>query len=406
MNKTIAVNGLFLLIILAIGCTKSTSPSTGSQTHFLKDCEQEKCKAPYSCICGVCTQSCKSDRICSDIFEAATCVASSEIKRAGLCEEGESTDKSVCDIECNRDSDCSEFNDDFLCQGGFCRKNSEKIPIVADMGVPAYNDGDIIAEGGMMDAVADTKVPTENDNEIVAEGGSANDFDTLVDINNPQRNRVTPGNICDRLSAIQCAGEQNCCDDPALDFEGCKQGMLQLCRDEIRIDAISADPLTGFDSIFAEQAFTEFENMASRCDTSIVAWGASFEGLRGILKGTIDRGMPCTPSGDGGETLDEAGAIALASCKNPQNTACAHPAVLLWTCSPRNSVGGACITDANCIEGLYCDNPNLLLLGATCKVRKAVGASCDWPNECASLICKNGACVEANRQNVYCLSQP
>lgn len=404
MNKIIAVIGSILLIIPVLGCFKSSSPSTGSQTHFLNDCEAH-CEAPYACICGVCTSSCESDRVCGDIYQTATCVASRDIELAGLCEAVESTDKSICDIECNRDSDCSKFNQDFFCQSGFCRKSGKKVLIVADTGVPIEAVGAIAAESGTVNDVDATEAPTRNEDTIVVADVRANSFDTLVDITNPQRNQVQPGDICDRLSTIQCAGEQQCCDNPAHDFEECKGEMHKICKDEIRIDVITADPSTGFDPTFAEQAFTEFENRVSQCDPNVIAWGTSFDGLRGIVKGTVDRSLPCTPSGQLGETLEEAGAIALASCKDPQNTACSHPAILLWTCSPRSDVGGGCITDNNCIDGLYCENPDLLLLGATCRERKAVGANCDLPNECASLICKNGTCATIDQQNVYCLSQ-
>lgn len=220
----------------------------------------------------------------------------------------------------------------------------------------------------------------------------------------PNRNKVRSGNICDRLSTIQCAGEACCCDRPSRDFNECKQGMMQYCREHLRLDSISSDASTGFDPVVAEQVFGEYEQMASSCDINVVSWGTSFAGLRGIIKGTIDPGLPCTPRTQWGDTLDEAGAAALVSCKDPATTACSHPAILLWTCSPRADVGGGCITDLNCVDGLYCDNPDLLVLGAVCKPRKAVGSACTLPNECQSLICRSGKCVEVNQQNVYCLS--
>lgn len=231
--------------------------------------------------------------------------------------------------------------------------------------------------------------------------GGPNCFDTGTD---PNRNRVQPGNICDRLSTIQCAAEACCCEKPARNFNACKKGMIAYCRENLRIDVISRDDSTGFDPVVAEQVFSQYEGMASRCDTNVVSWGTSLDGLRGIVKGTIDPGRPCTPRSDWGETLDEAGAASLASCKDPASTACSHPAPLLWTCSPRGDVGAGCITDLNCFEGLYCENPNLVLLGATCKERKRKGSACTFPNECQSLICRDGKCAEVNQQNVYCVS--
>ena len=61
------------------------------------------------------------------------------------------------------------------------------------------------------------------------------------------------------------------------------------------------------------------------------------------------------------------------------------------------------MTDFNCQAGLYCDNPELNLLGSICKLRKPVGARCEYQNECLTLMCENGLCVPANKQAVFCL---
>lgn len=231
-------------------------------------------------------------------------------------------------------------------------------------------------------------------------GGAPACFDAGID---PNRNRVQPGNICDRLTTIQCAAEACCCDAPGRDFSTCKEVMLQACRESLRIDAISSDPATGFDEVFAERVFGEYENMAAQCDTNVVSWGTSVDGLRGIIKGTRNANEPCPPAGDLGKTLDEVAAVALASCRDPANSACSHPAVLLWTCLPRVDVNLGCITDLNCKEGLYCNNPDLLLIGGICAPRKTEGSPCTLPNECQTLICKGGQCAPVNKQNVYCL---
>jgi len=269
--------------------------------------------------------------------------------------------------------------------------------------------------GGRNDPLVDDKGNPGDENDAGDDGqsettdGISDDDDggevTCVDMGtDPDRNRVKPGNICDRLSTIQCAAESCCCKNPKRDFDECKDGMEEYCREHLKIDAVSSDSLTGFDPDIAEEGFSEYEEMASSCDTDVVSWGTSLDGLRSIIKGTIDEGKPCTPKGDWGKTLDEAGAAALASCKDPENTACSHPAVLIWTCLPRVDVGDGCITDLNCLEGLYCDNPNLALRGAQCKKRKKIGSACTYPNECQSLICKDGECAKVNQQNVYCLS--
>ena len=37
--------------------------------------------------------------------------------------------------------------------------------------------------------------------------------------------------------------------------------------------------------------------------------------------------------------------------------------------------------------------------------RKAVGDSCTAPNECATLYCKGGKCVDASAEAAYCLGE-
>ena len=94
----------------------------------------------------------------------------------------------------------------------------------------------------------------------------------------------------------------------------------------------------------------------------------------------------------------------LASCLDPANNSCLPEGAISWTCAPRANAGGACFTDVNCVDGLFCPNPDFNIEGATCTARKAVGASCSLPNECESLFCKGGKCVEATKQAAYCLS--
>ncbi|HTU57405.1 MAG TPA: Dickkopf N-terminal cysteine-rich domain-containing protein, partial [Polyangiales bacterium] len=147
-------------------------------------------------------------------------------------------------------------------------------------------------------------------------------------------------------------------------------------------------------------AYTELENRASKCDTSVAQWGGSIDGLRGILKGSIEPKASCMPSA----TLDpvQVGA-ALVACAQPETHACVYATLLdPWTCEPRSAEGGVCVTDNNCIDGLYCfvQTPGI---AGMCKQRKAVGESCASPTECSSLFCKKSKCVEADQQAAYCL---
>jgi len=233
--------------------------------------------------------------------------------------------------------------------------------------------------------------------------GGSTDTDALFGTD-PARNNVPRGQVCDRVATIQCASEQKCCSSPGRTFDECKSVMKQGCIDSL-MDAVTSNPVSGYDPNAAEPLFAQFEDKAKTCDPGVAGWAASPTGLRGIVAGTVDPGGNCTPP-IGEITTKEYDAAYLASCKDPANTACLpHPVPQPWTCAPRVDVGGTCFTDVNCVEGLYCDNyPQLSLSGGPCKARKQVGESCITANQCASLHCKAGACVEENVQNAYCLT--
>jgi hypothetical protein len=234
-------------------------------------------------------------------------------------------------------------------------------------------------------------------------GGFGTDvFDAGSD---PLRNRVAAGQVCERLSTIQCAAEAYCCDAPGRSFDQCKAAQFAVCAEEAYLDAVSLNSISGYDVAAAETAFTEFETRASQCDPTIALWGISPAGLRGITKGTVPSGDNCTPFNP-----TNLGLVAghLASCLDPLTTACLPsgvPPLKPWDCLPRAQAGGPCFTDLNCVDGLYCDNdlnaPDLT--GHFCQPRKANGTPCVFPNECTSLTCENGSCVEATTQTAYCL---
>jgi hypothetical protein len=224
----------------------------------------------------------------------------------------------------------------------------------------------------------------------------------------PARNRVQPGQVCDRLATIQCAGERYCCDNPGRSLEQCKQAQLSECA-SLYFDQVSQDPITGYSVTAAEAAFTEFERLASECDPDIAAWSLSPAGLRGVTLGTIAANQACTPAD---VTNFPKVAAHLASCLNPATHAClptgltGMPPLDPWNCTARGGSGAPCFSDLNCIEGLYCNNDvdSPRLVGSQCLARKANGTSCGFPNECVSLTCRGGTCIDATEQTAYCLA--
>jgi hypothetical protein len=231
--------------------------------------------------------------------------------------------------------------------------------------------------------------------------GALPPFDAGTD---PARNRVPAGQVCDRLATVQCAAEIACCGNPGRSFDQCKQIQRDGCTSEAHLDEVSLNPVANYSIDRAEAAFSQFEQMAARCDTSVAQWATTSQGLRGIVQGTVDRGGSCKPP-TGQTTNPPVAAAYLASCRDGDNTACRPINLTQWTCEGRGQVGAPCFTDLNCVEGVYCDNPELRPVGATCKPRKPDQSGCAAANECMSLLCKGGVCVPPSVGAVYCLAQ-
>ena len=218
--------------------------------------------------------------------------------------------------------------------------------------------------------------------------------------NDSNRNMVQPGGLCARLAIIQCAGEAHCCSTRTRSVEACRATLNMKCTQELYLDQIAMNPITNFDPSAAYSGFTQLEQKASQCDIGVLAWAGSETGLRGILKGTLAPGASCKPAAN--ITDPPTAGAALASCTSSATTACLPKSVLGdWTCAPRNSSGGSCVTDANCVVGTYCHNPTKAPLGK-CAQLIALGGACTEGGQCSSLFCNNGQCVAADQQLAYC----
>jgi hypothetical protein len=179
--------------------------------------------------------------------------------------------------------------------------------------------------------------------------------------------------------------------------------MRQGCIRELRLDAITASSLTGYDRANAADVFAEYERLARACDLTVAEWGASMNGLRSLTRGTLAPGASCQPAALDLVAMNDTAAAHLFACTDPEEQACL-PSATSWSCNPRSAKGGACFMDMNCLEGLFCTNSKALRIqGGTCNVRKDNGASCDFPSDCASLACKSGTCAPRDRQTIFCL---
>jgi hypothetical protein len=279
-------------------------------------------------------------------------------------------------------------------------------PSGAGVGGMTSTAGAVGGEAGTAGApVAGTAVPTAGTVGTSGAGApqagtggepSVREFDAGSD---PNRNAVVAGSICQRLAEIQCAGQAYCCDNPAMDVDGCRQTTQSTCQTMAMADAIAGDPVSGFDPARAMIVFTELERLASTCDPAIAAYAESLDGIRSMFLGTRAARADCKPQ----SVLNRLqAAAALASCQDHRSQACL-PSLTTWSCTAHAAQGGRCFTDVNCTAGLYCDNPNLSVSGGNCMQRKALGSPCELPNECESLYCVGQHCVAADQQTAYCL---
>jgi len=262
------------------------------------------------------------------------------------------------------------------------------------------------ANGGAgMNGTAGMTPPAGGSVAPTPDGGPPPTLDAGTD---PNRNRVQPGGICQRLATLQCEGEAHCCASPGRSFDACFTRQADVCTNELQLDLIAVEPVAGFDAEMTAQALTQFEEMAAECDPDIAAWGASMDGLRRMLQGTVAPGGSCMPPDD---IPSVAGyGAALASCAQMDTHACLFggdapiplpPASA--TCTERGQQGVSCFVDTNCVDTLYCHNPDGQYSTGTCAARKQVGASCATGVECESRFCNAGSCIERTQQAAFCL---
>lgn len=119
----------FACLALA-ACAKTNSSGGSSETHFLALCNAT-CDDGFSCLCGVCTESCDDDDACEELSGEATCEASPD---------GCGTPK-VCDVGCSDDDDCTSLGADHACEAGRCRAPREDMMSGGSGGSGGSGDG-------------------------------------------------------------------------------------------------------------------------------------------------------------------------------------------------------------------------------------------------------------------------
>jgi hypothetical protein len=119
----LAKRGLISVILLGAWAAcfeaKDLPPAPGGESNFLRACERS-CAQGLSCVCGVCTRTCTSDRACVSLASNAICLGEDEIGDTRVCEPKQRSESPrVCDARCSGDREC---RDGLRCQGGLCRE--------------------------------------------------------------------------------------------------------------------------------------------------------------------------------------------------------------------------------------------------------------------------------------------
>jgi hypothetical protein len=207
--------------------------------------------------------------------------------------------------------------------------------------------------------------------------------------------------LCERWAMLRCDGEARCCSDAGRDHDACVQALQASCEEQLHLDEVASNPVSGYDADAAERKLEHLEQLVASCDPSVARWELSVDGLRGMFAGTLAQGQSCKP-GDV-LTADRATlAAAVVACSDVEQVACL-PATLLgvWTCAPKQPEGAGCLTDENCASGDFCDNPESSPLG-TCAATLPLMAACSGASRCASSACVGGVCVELDAASAYC----
>src|SRR5688572_6689018 len=109
-----------LLVLWMASCGQTSSPQSGSETHFLMGCSEGSCGEGMQCICGVCSTPCVQRADCSSLSNAADCTALGPRVAQGRCDGTQIG--AMCDAACLTDDDCLPLGHGSRCDSGYCRE--------------------------------------------------------------------------------------------------------------------------------------------------------------------------------------------------------------------------------------------------------------------------------------------
>lgn len=109
-----------LLVLSMTSCGQTSSPQSGSETHFLMGCREGSCGDGMQCICGVCSAPCVQRADCSLLSSVADCTALGPRVTQGRCDGTQIG--AMCDAACLTDDDCLPLGHGSRCDSGYCRE--------------------------------------------------------------------------------------------------------------------------------------------------------------------------------------------------------------------------------------------------------------------------------------------
>lgn len=109
-----------VLVLWIVSCGQTSSPQSGSETHFLMGCTEASCGDDMQCICGVCSMPCVQRADCSLLSSAVDCTPLGPRVAQGRCDSTQIG--AMCDAACLKDDDCSALGHGSRCDSGYCRE--------------------------------------------------------------------------------------------------------------------------------------------------------------------------------------------------------------------------------------------------------------------------------------------
>lgn len=131
---------------------KDLPPAPGGESNFLRDCDGQ-CGDGLSCVCGVCTRKCTSDKTCSGLGSNVVCM-NDAIGDTRACDASErNAAPAVCDSRCVADRECG---DGLTCQAGLCREKRPAAEMSSNL------DATLPADAPLVMLLVDTSGSLEN----------------------------------------------------------------------------------------------------------------------------------------------------------------------------------------------------------------------------------------------------